>query len=62
MFVHKLAAAKLNHGAHSAGALDPTSFLEKAQTKCCLITLRHMSKVQEVKKPPLTGSITQKLY
>ena len=29
------------------GALDPTSFLEKAQTKLCPITSRRVSKVQE---------------
>ena len=52
MFVHKLVVVECDLGAHSVGASDSTSFLEKTQTKHCLITSRHMSKVQEVQKHP----------
>ena len=64
MFVHKLAVAEWDLGAHFAGVLGltfflekvqtkhclitSTPFLEKVQTKRCLITSRNMSKVQEV--------------
>ena len=47
IFVHKLAAAEWNLGAYSAEVSAPTSFLEKSQTKRCLVTSRHVSKVQE---------------
>ena len=53
MFVHKLAVAEWDLKVHSTRALGPTSFLEKAQTRSCLITSKHVSRV-EVKKPPST--------
>ena len=57
MFAHRLVAVEWDLRAHSVEVSAPTSILEKAQTKCCLITSRHMSKVQEVKKQPSTKSI-----
>ena len=51
MFVHKLAVAQWDLKVHSTRASGPTSFLEKAQTRSCLITSKHVSRVEEVKKP-----------
>lgn len=54
MFAQKLAAAGQVLEDHLARASDLTSFLEKTQTRSCLITSKHVSRVEEVKIPPST--------